>query len=84
MAIQEASPLLTKEQASERMRSYGIEYSVATLRAWRSTWPDGERKGPMPLLISPRRLRYRQSDVDAFIGAAIKAAEGLARADSEG
>jgi len=76
--------LLTKEQTVERMRAAGVDYSVSTLRVWRTTWPDGQRKGPMPLIIGPRKLRYRPSDVDDFVKATIEAAERMAGADSEG
>jgi hypothetical protein len=71
----ETASLLTKEQASERMRAAGVDYSVASLRKWRPTWPNGECKGPKPLLLSPRKLRYRESDVDAFVRQTIADAE---------
>ena len=66
--------LLTIDQAADRITSAGIPYSAATLRLWRRTWPDGDRKGPPPLLVTPRRLRYRAEDIDEFIRAAAGAA----------
>lgn len=78
MSEHERSPLLTREEACARMGKAGLDYSPWTLRAWRSTWPTGERRGPMPLLLSPRKLRYRQADVDAFIAEVIGAAVDLA------
>jgi transposase-like protein len=56
-----------------------LEYSVATLREWRRTWPAGARLGPEPLLISRRRLRYRRSNVTDVKRALIAAAEAANR-----
>ena len=71
---------LTIEQTAELMSSLGIKTSVPTLREWRRTWPDGERRGPKPLLLSPRRLRYSKASVRTVVTEMVETADRAANA----
>lgn len=66
LTVREASAYLT-----ERL---GTPISVDTLRNWRRTWPDGVRTGPVPLLLSPRKLRYAQADCDEYVTRTLREA----------
>jgi hypothetical protein len=70
----DCSDLLTIDQAAARMTERGYPVSVPTLRKWRPTWPNGDCRGPQPLLISKRRLRYRPEACDKFVDDALAAA----------
>lgn len=59
--------LLDINQAAVYLTKRGIRTSPSALRNWRKTWPTGERKGPVPLLLHPRCLRYDPEDCDTFI-----------------
>jgi hypothetical protein len=71
---------LTIQQTADLMTGLGRPVSVAELRRWRSSWIRGDRRGPSPLLLSTRCLRYERKDVIKatrdMIDAARRAAEG--------
>ncbi|MEV0522692.1 helix-turn-helix domain-containing protein [Streptomyces sp. NPDC050439] len=54
---------LTAQEAADRLR-----IKRKTLYNWASTW-EVERRGPEPLRMGGRALRYRESDVDRYIDA---------------
>ncbi len=53
--------LLTAQETAERLR-----LKRKTLYNWASTW-EVERRGPEPLRMGRRTLRYRESDVARYI-----------------
>lgn len=53
----EQTGVLTRQQTAERL---GV--TVRTLELWAS-----QEKGPRPLRLSPRCIRYRVEDVEAFL-----------------
>lgn len=57
----ERERLLTVQETAERL---GVKRK--TLYNWVSTW-EVERRGPEPLRLGGRSLRYRESDVDRYI-----------------
>lgn len=59
--------LLTAQETADRLR-----IKRKTLYNWASTWAV-ERRGPEPLRMGGRSLRYRESDVAAFIDAMPRA-----------
>jgi hypothetical protein len=62
-------------ETSRYLTERGIEVSVPTLRGWRKTWPTGVCRGPRPILVTPRKLRYTQHDCDALIRETFDPAE---------
>lgn len=62
-----APVLLNITEAAAYLTERGIPVSVPTLRDWRKTWPSGDRKGPRPILVTPRKLRYRQDECDDLV-----------------
>ncbi|WP_411977808.1 helix-turn-helix transcriptional regulator [Streptomyces phaeochromogenes] len=54
---------LTAQEAADRLR-----ISRKTLYNWASTW-EVERRGPEPLRLGGRALRYRASDVERCVEA---------------
>ncbi|MEU5953601.1 helix-turn-helix domain-containing protein [Streptomyces sp. NPDC047525] len=53
--------LLTAQETAERLGA-----KRKTLYNWSSTW-EAERRGPEPLRLGGRLLRYRESDVARYI-----------------
>jgi len=66
--------LLTMRQLSERTGR-----PLSTLRFWRTSWPDGDRRGPEPLEIEGR-IQYAESAVDAWLKAKISEAQAANQA----
>lgn len=62
--IESKSPLLTDHETAAL---FGI--SRPTLWRWRKDVPNF----PQPVKLGPRAVRYRRSDLDAFIAAAAQA-----------
>ena len=70
--------LMSIAEAAAYITQRGYPVAARTMRDWRATWPDGERKGPTPLLISTRRLRYSRDDCDVFVEETLTAARNSA------
>ncbi|GHE43775.1 hypothetical protein GCM10018785_11700 [Streptomyces longispororuber] len=51
----------TAQEAADRLRA-----ARQTLYDWAATW-EVQRRGPEPLRIGTRALRYRESDVDRCV-----------------
>ncbi len=52
---------LTAQEAADRLR-----VARKTLYNWAATW-DVQRRGPEPLRVGNRALRYRESDVERCV-----------------
>jgi predicted DNA-binding transcriptional regulator AlpA len=59
---------LTAQETADRLR-----VKRKTLYNWASTW-EVERRGPEPLRMEGRALRYRESDVARYIESMPRAA----------
>lgn len=62
-----ADRLMTPQETAGRL---GV--ARKTLYNWASTWAV-ERRGPEPLRLGGRALRYRESDVDQYIASMPRA-----------
>lgn len=75
--------LLTIGETADLMTQLGYPIAAPTLRTWRKNWIKGDRKGPTPLLLNARRLRYDARDVEEVTRELLAAARRAAKGDGK-
>lgn len=80
----ERPDLLTVDETAALMTSLGYDIAPDTLRGWRRAWLKGEHKGPTPLLLTARRLRYERSNVVETVAEMLAAARRAASGEEWG